>query len=150
MSNSGSRSLVPLLLLSGLGELSDSELVYMLSSGTTKGVLLYIFMVTAFGNGFDLLIDEVENHFGTQIEARVFDITGDVTEKYNWERWNDLKKRDPALAKILRRDCILKIPDDQRSCELCVHSFYDEIMCSFLCDKDNLIVDTYGVCRRED
>jgi len=44
-------------------ELSDSELVYMLSSGTTKGVLLYIFVVAALENGFDLLIDEVENHF---------------------------------------------------------------------------------------
>ena len=44
-------------------ELSDSELLYMLSSGTTKGVLLYIFVVAALENGFDLLIDEVENHF---------------------------------------------------------------------------------------
>lgn len=44
-------------------ELSDSELVYMLSSGTTKGVLLYVFVVAALENGFDLLIDEVENHF---------------------------------------------------------------------------------------
>lgn len=44
-------------------ELSDSELVYMLSSGTTKGILLYIFVVAALKNGFDLLIDEVENHF---------------------------------------------------------------------------------------
>lgn len=44
-------------------ELSDSDLVYMLSSGTTKGVLLYIFVVAALRNGFDLLIDEVENHF---------------------------------------------------------------------------------------
>ena len=44
-------------------ELSDSELVYILSSGTTKGVLLYIFVVAALENGFDLLIDEVENHF---------------------------------------------------------------------------------------
>ena len=44
-------------------ELSDSELVYMISSGTTKGVLLYVFVVAALGNGFDLLIDEVENHF---------------------------------------------------------------------------------------
>lgn len=44
-------------------ELSDSELVYMLSSGTTKGVLLYIFVVAALKQGFDLLIDEVENHF---------------------------------------------------------------------------------------
>lgn len=44
-------------------ELSDSELIYMLSSGTTKGVLLYIFVIAALENGFDLLIDEVENHF---------------------------------------------------------------------------------------
>ena len=44
-------------------ELSDSELAYMLSSGTTKGVLLYIFVVAALKQGFDLLIDEVENHF---------------------------------------------------------------------------------------
>jgi len=44
-------------------ELSDSELVRMLSSGTTKGVLLYIFVVAALEHGFDLLIDEVENHF---------------------------------------------------------------------------------------
>lgn len=44
-------------------ELFDSELVYMLSSGTTKGVLLYVFVVAALENGFDLLIDEVENHF---------------------------------------------------------------------------------------
>lgn len=44
-------------------ELSDSELIYFLSSGTTKGLLLYIYLVAALQNGFDLLIDEIENHF---------------------------------------------------------------------------------------
>lgn len=44
-------------------ELSDTELIHMLSSGTTKGVLLYLYAVAALENGFDLLIDEVENHF---------------------------------------------------------------------------------------
>lgn len=43
--------------------LSDTQLIYMLSSGTTKGVLLYILMIASLKNGFDLLIDEVENHF---------------------------------------------------------------------------------------
>ena len=52
-----------LVYQSHVKELSDSELIYMLSSGTTKGVLLYIFVVAALENGFDLLIDEVENHF---------------------------------------------------------------------------------------
>lgn len=36
----------------------------MLFSGTTKGVLLYVFVVAALENGFNLLIDEVENCSG--------------------------------------------------------------------------------------
>lgn len=43
--------------------LSDKELLYLLSSGTTKGILLYTMVVASLQNGFDLLIDEVENHF---------------------------------------------------------------------------------------
>lgn len=42
---------------------SDKELLYLLSSGTTKGILLYILMVASLKNGFDLLVDEIENHF---------------------------------------------------------------------------------------
>ena len=42
---------------------SDKELVYLLSSGTTKGVLLYVLMVASLKNGFDLIVDEIENHF---------------------------------------------------------------------------------------
>lgn len=42
---------------------SDKELIYWLSSGTTKGLLLYVIVVASLQNGFDLLIDEVENHF---------------------------------------------------------------------------------------
>lgn len=44
-------------------ELSDTELIHVLSSGTTKGALLYVFMAAALENGFDLLVDEIENHF---------------------------------------------------------------------------------------
>ena len=43
--------------------LSDKELINILSSGTTKGMLLYIMMVASLKNGFDLIIDEIENHF---------------------------------------------------------------------------------------
>jgi len=43
--------------------LSDTQLVYMLSSGTTKGMLLYTLAVASLQNGFDLLVDEIENHF---------------------------------------------------------------------------------------
>lgn len=43
--------------------ISDKELIHLLSSGTTKGLLLYVIVVASLQNGFDLLIDEVENHF---------------------------------------------------------------------------------------
>lgn len=43
--------------------MSDKELIYMLSSGTTKGILLYVMAIAALQNGIDLLIDEIENHF---------------------------------------------------------------------------------------
>lgn len=42
---------------------SDKELLYKLSSGTTKGMLLYVLVVASLQNGFDLIVDEVENHF---------------------------------------------------------------------------------------
>ncbi len=43
--------------------LSNEELVYRLSSGTTKGMYIYISAIAALKFGFDLLIDEIENHF---------------------------------------------------------------------------------------
>lgn len=43
--------------------ISDKELLYQLSSGTTKGMLLYILVVASLQNGFDLIVDEIENHF---------------------------------------------------------------------------------------
>ena len=65
-------------------ELSDSELVYILSSGTTKGVLLYIFVVAALENVFDLLIDEVENHFHKTLVENMISLFKDktVNKKY--------------------------------------------------------------------
>lgn len=48
-----------------LGEqvMSDKELLYFFSSGTTKGMLLYTFVAASLKYGFDLIIDEVEDHF---------------------------------------------------------------------------------------
>ncbi len=43
--------------------ISDTQLIHLLSSGTTKGLLLYVLMIASLKEGFDLLIDEVENHF---------------------------------------------------------------------------------------
>jgi len=60
-------------------ELSDSELIYKLSSGTTKGILLYMVMVAALENGFDLMIDEVENHFHKTLVENMISLFKDKT-----------------------------------------------------------------------
>jgi len=43
--------------------LSSSVLYNFLSSGTTKGIAIYLAMVVSLYNGIDLIIDEIENHF---------------------------------------------------------------------------------------
>ena len=43
--------------------LSAQDLYYRLSSGTTKGIVLYMLVVLSLRDGFDLIIDEIENHF---------------------------------------------------------------------------------------
>lgn len=42
---------------------SDKELFRFLSSGTTKGFNLYILAILSLKVGFDLVVDEIENHF---------------------------------------------------------------------------------------
>ncbi len=62
-------------------------------------------LYTRFKNESPLvMIDYVANHFGCAIGGRVYDITGDVTDKYDWEPWN--KCSDPRLIKRIYDDCI--------------------------------------------
>lgn len=44
-------------------EVSNKELYGMLSSGTSKGIWLFTYVVYSLKNGTDLVIDEIENHF---------------------------------------------------------------------------------------
>lgn len=59
--------------------LSDTQLVYMLSNGTTKGLILYTLMVASLKEGFDLLIDEVENHFHKTLVENMISLYKDKT-----------------------------------------------------------------------
>lgn len=63
---------------------SDKELIYLLSSGTTKGILLYVLMVASLQNGFDLLVDEIENHFHKTLVENMISLYKDKSvNKYN-------------------------------------------------------------------
>lgn len=59
--------------------LSDTQLLYLLSSGTTRGLLLYTFVVASLKEGFDLLIDEVENHFHKTLVENMISLYKDRT-----------------------------------------------------------------------
>ena len=52
-----------------------------------------------------MMYEQIENHFVTEIGGRMYDITGDVTEKYDVEPWEELD--DSSLKKRIVRDCIM-------------------------------------------
>ena len=53
----------------------------------------------------EIMYDPVACHFGTKVDGRVYDITGDVTDSYRWEPWKDF---DDVLEKArIILDCIL-------------------------------------------
>ena len=62
---------------------TDTQLIYMLSSGTTKGILLYVLMVASLKEGFDLLIDEVENHFHKTLVENMISLYKDKSVNRN-------------------------------------------------------------------
>lgn len=55
--------------------------------------------------GAVLMYDQISNHFGTMIYGEVYDVTGNVTDKYSWEKWNDIQ--DSILKAQIKRDCIM-------------------------------------------
>lgn len=57
--------------------ISDNELLYFLSSGTTKGLLLYVTVIASLQHGFDILIDEIENHFHKTLVENIISLYKD-------------------------------------------------------------------------
>lgn len=64
-------------------EVSDKELYYMLSSGTTKGLGLFTFVVYSLKYGTDLLIDEIENHFHKTLVENLVNLYKDKSVNRN-------------------------------------------------------------------
>lgn len=53
----------------------------------------------------ELMHTVVDNHFGTKIGGRIYDITGDVTDQYEWEPWSNML-HEPGRRARIERDCI--------------------------------------------
>lgn len=56
---------------------SDKELYFRISSGTTKGIALYTLVVMSLQFGFDLIIDEIENHFHKTLVENIINLYKD-------------------------------------------------------------------------
>ena len=56
---------------------SDKELLHFLSSGTTNGLLLYVTVIASLKYGFDLIIDEIENHFHKTLVENIINLYKD-------------------------------------------------------------------------
>ena len=95
--------------------------------------------------------DEVINHFATEIDGRIYDITGDITDgpQYHWKRWTAVCAEDHKHANRICRDCADKVPSDTLICKYCDNSFYDEILNTYLCGLDNTPVDLDTPCVKE-
>ena len=64
-------------------EVSNSSLYEILSSGTTKGFGLFIFVVYSLKTGSDLIIDEIENHFHKTLVENLVNLYKDKSVNKN-------------------------------------------------------------------
>ena len=56
-----------------------------------------------------IMYDGIVNHFVTRIGGRVYDITGDVTDKYpDVVPWEEAVLKEDYNIRAIIRDCILK------------------------------------------
>jgi hypothetical protein len=84
----------------------------------------------------EIMYAEIPNHFACRINDRIYDITGDITDKYNWESWERFSFKDFALTERIIRDCVDKFPSHTPFCGTCLHAFTDE-WSNLICNKDN-------------
>lgn len=65
----------------------------------------YILYRRFIRNGAVLMYSSANDYFGTKIYGKVYDITGDVTDKYDWKPW--LEFGDGTKRERIIRDFIM-------------------------------------------
>lgn len=60
----------------------------------------------AWREDVEVMYAQIENHFGCRVDGRVYDITGDVTSKYQWVPWIIAAQEDGLRFERIVRDCI--------------------------------------------
>lgn len=75
----------------------------------TKGCCYWFAYILSARFKGTLMYDSVANHFATEIGGRIYDISGDVTDKYSFIRWQDFDTvfHDPNELSRIKDYCIL-------------------------------------------
>lgn len=96
----------------------DAVLSFISRFGSDRDVFLhgmcYWFAYILQGRfGGVMMYERVENHFMQEIGGRLYDASGDVTERYGKSpalmKWADMPEFDSSLYKRLLRDCVYKM-----------------------------------------
>lgn len=81
------------------------------------------------------MYDEVNNHFGCEINGVVYDING-IAPSSNWRPWCEMPTSDRLLYLRILRDCRDKVPAGVRICNYCDEGYYDN-WGNLICSRDN-------------
>ena len=104
-----------------------------------------------FGDDCRVMYDPIINHFATEIDDRIYDITGDITDngKYKFVYWDSYKYNDLKEAQRIYRDCIYQVPNEIVLCGLCGHCYRD-YWGTLICDLYNKPVNFDDNCSKEE
>ena len=74
----------------------------------------FVWVLTERFPGAEVVYDALSNHFAAQIGERVYDITGDVTDRAlsPWQLWAGYEEGSSHRAGIIR-DCILFAAEEE-------------------------------------
>jgi hypothetical protein len=77
----------------------------------TNGMCYWFAVLLRERFGGDILYNMAVGHFVCDIDGELYDVTGDVTEQYNYDPmvyWDALPEYDNLLYERLMRDCVRK------------------------------------------
>ena len=107
-----------------------------------------ILLQARFGDDCGVLYDPIINHFATEIDGRIYDITGDITDNsdYHFEYWASYKYKDPKETERIYRDCVYKVPSDIIICGVCPRSFVGD-WGTLVCERKRKPVNFDDICQ---
>ena len=106
-----------------------------------------LIMCARFGHSARRVYDPVINHFAVEIDGRIYDITGDITDnkRYVWEYWDTYQYKDSLHTKRIIRDCFRKIPSNVKLCEFC-ELVHEDDWGNISCSIDKRPKDANAIC----